>query len=615
VAERFGPHVERLHAVAASPSRRLVAFGGARDVDRARAGEIGSRVRIHVAALSKLDAASAADADGAVLALAFAGDDLLLAGLSNGTILGWDTSSVGASAGATLPEVLRLDGAHRGAVRALAAAPAERGRGLTIASAGEDGALRIGTIEIAAGEGADGGARRFVLAVERVVSARALQAVAIDPTGKTVATAGDDNVIRAWSIADAAQAAPREMPCGEAGIGSLSFTADGRIAAGCGDGSIQLCFLEGAVDAENRTGDAAHVGMVRGLVMSAELLDENKRPLPQRLFSIGEDGALKAWPLDTRRKPRTVELGSARLTAMVLVPASRGAKPDKRGGTLVVVDDQRAIHLVTVNDQAEPSEAVERTRSRLDGLREDLDASGVKVRLEAVDALAALPEDDARKLLDQALGGDGKPEVRKRAAEAMGKSGRRLSRPVLRQALGDSDASVRRAAFDALVAIEAGAPLAPLRAALEAPHADMRSLAVSRLPALRAASPLVPGLVAARLSDDAAEVRRTALDALYTLADGDALQPVRVAMQRGPADVRVEALLRLGRARLGQEPGAAALLEAALDDDSAEVRDRALLVAAGVRPRLAPSWARHWTSSRPRDAWPIAGTPARACPR
>jgi ParB family chromosome partitioning protein len=581
VAEKFGPHVERLHAVAASPSRRLVAFGGARDVDRARADTIGSRV--YVAALGKLDGACIAEAGAAVLALAFAGDDLLVAGLANGAIVGWDTSTVGTASGATLPEALRLDGAHRGAVRALAAAAGERGRGLTLASAGDDGALRVGTLHVSEGAAPV----RFALAVERVVSSRALRAVVIDPAGKTVATAGDDNVIRAWPIADAAQAAPREMPCGEGGIGSLGFIADGRIAAGCGDGSIQLCFLEGAVDAENRAGDAAHTGMVRGLVMSAELLDEGKRPLPQRLFSIGEDGSLKAWPVDTRRKPRSLALGNAKLTAMVLVPASRGAKADRRGGTLVVVDDQRAIHLVTVNEQGEPAESVERVRSQLDRLREDLGASGVKVRLDAVDALSALPEDDARQLLDEALARDGKPEVRKRAAEAMGRSGRRLSRPALRQALGNGDASVRRAALDALVAIEAEAPLAPLRAALDAPHADMRSLAVSRLPALRAASPLVPGLVAGRLADDSAEVRRAALDALYTLADGDALQPVRVAIQRGPADVRVEALTRLGRARIGHEPGAAALLEAALDDDSADVRNRALLVAIGVRPRLA----------------------------
>lgn len=595
MAEKFGAHVERLHAVAASPSRRLLAIGGARDVAQggqagqtAQAAKPGSRV--YVAPFSKLEAASAAIVDDAVLALAFVGDDLLVAGLASGTIVGWDTANAGTSSDAALPEVLRLTGAHRGAVRALDAAPAERGRGaapaFVLVSVGDDGMLRVGTLE-AASEGA--GPRRFTLVAERSASARALQAVILDPQGKTVAAAGDDSVIRTWAI-DALQAAPREMPCGDSGIGALCFTGDGRIAAGCGDGSIQLCYLEGAVDAENRAGDAAHTAMVRGMVMSAELVDETKRPLPQRLFSIAEDGSLKAWQLDTKRKPRSIELGSVKLTAMVLVPASRGAKPDRRGGTLVVTDDQRGLHLVTVNDQAEPADAVERVRSALDRLRGDLDASGVKVRLDAVDALAELPEDDARQLLDRALARDAKPEVRKRAAEAMGRSRRRLSRPALRQALADSDASVRRAALDALVAIESDAPLAPLRAALASSHADIRSLAVSRLPALRAASPLVPGLVAGRLADNATEVRRAALDALYAIAGSDALQPVHIAMQRGPADVRVEALTRLGRARLAGTPGeagAAALLEAALDDDAAEVRTRALLVAVGARQRLA----------------------------
>lgn len=592
MAEKFGAHVERLHAVAASPSRRLLAIGGARDVAQAgQTGKPGSRV--YVAPFSKLEAASTAAVDDAVLALAFVGDDLLVAGLANGTIVGWDTANAGTSSDAALPEVLRIADAHRGAVRALDAAPAERGRGeapaFVLVSVGDDGALRVGTLEPAGESKESAGSRRFTLVAERTASPRPLQAVALDPQGKTVAAAGDDSVIRTWSI-DALQASPREMPCGDAGIGALCFTGDGRVAAGCGDGSIQLCYLEGAVDAENRAGDAAHTGMVRGLVMSAELLDEAKRPLPQRLFSIAEDGSLKAWQLDTKRKPRALELGSVKLTAMVLVPASRGAKPDRRGGTLVVTDDQRCLHLVTVNDQAEPADAVERVRSALDRLRGDLDASGVKVRLDAVDALAELPEDDARQLLDRALARDSKPEVRKRAAEAMGRSRRRLSRPALRQALGDSDASVRRAALDALVTIEADAPLAPLRAALASSYADIRSLAVSRLPALRAASPLVPGLVAGRLADNAAEVRRAALDALYALAGADALQPVHIAMQRGPADIRVEALTRLGRARLAGTPGeagATALLEAALDDEAAEVRTRALLVAVGARPRLA----------------------------
>ena len=61
----------------------------------------------------------------------------------------------------------------------------------------------------------------------------------------------------------------------------------------------------------------------------------------------------------------------------------------------------------------------------------------------------------------------------------------------------------------------------------------------------------------------------------------------RIAVERGPADVRSTALLRLGYAKKTEEPEGKALLEAALDDEAKEVRRVAFHIAVGARPRLA----------------------------
>lgn len=583
MADKFAPHVERLYAVAASPSRRLLAIGGARDLGKraADAGAAGSS--LHVLGLPKAKAEFSAPVPGAIHALCFAGDELLLAGLDTGAIMGWDPSS--AADGKPPAVLLSPAGVHRGPVRALAC----DAMGTVLASVGDDGMLRIGRIE------REGGVRIEMLA-ERQLCDRPLRAVAIESrgtpgqAGQIVAAAGDDGVIRSLPLTDVAGASMREMPCGEHGVSALCFPGDGRIAAGCGDGSLKLCYLEGAVDAENRSGDMAHAGAVRALVHGAELYDDARRPLPRRMMSIGEDGELKSWLLDTRRPPRSITLGRSdkgALHAMTLVPAGRGTKADRRGGTLVVVGQERRIFLVTIDEESAPSEAFERIDSRLAELEESLGASSVQPRIEAVTALGELAEDEARVLLDRALSSDRKPEVRQAAAAAIAAGKRRLSRPALRAALGDSEPAVRRAVSAALSEIERDAPLAAVRAALSSRYADIRTAAVTRLSGLRATSPLVPGLIAGALSDAAEEVRLAALEALYALDGPSSVEPVRVAMQRGPADIRRVALVRLGRAGKTADSLGRALLEAGLDDDDASVRETAFLVSVGTRARLA----------------------------
>jgi hypothetical protein len=69
-------------------------------------------------------------------------------------------------------------------------------------------------------------------------------------------------------------------------------------------------------------------------------------PLPRRLFSLGEDGELKIWTLDQRRKPRTVPVGR-NASALALFDPNPQAKPEQRGGTLVAVTEDRQIWLST----------------------------------------------------------------------------------------------------------------------------------------------------------------------------------------------------------------------------------------------------------------------------
>lgn len=559
MASNFGPQVERLTQVAASLSGRLVAVGGHRDVE-------GAEARVHVLEVQKAKSRSSIKVDGAVGALEFLQDDLLVIG--NGSrLLGGDVGAEQPKKAFSLSLPSKITALARDAL------------GGRLAVGTEDGTLRVYALTV------EGGRPSLQPVGEKKLSGSPLRAAAIDDATNAVAAAGDDGVIRSAPI-DRMAGDFREMPCGEGGIFALTFTGDGRVVAGCGDGSVRLCFLEGALDEEDRSGDLAHTGPVRALIYGPELLAEAERPLPRRLFSIGEDADLKSWILDTKRKPRTVNLGSAAAFAAAYVAAPAKAKAEEQGGKIAVVNRKRQLVLVTLDGRSDPSESLLRIESELARLAADLSAKGVQVRLDAVEALGKLPEDDARILLDRALTGDPQPEVRKLSADVIGRSDRRLSRPALRQALNDGKTEVREAALAALVRIERDAPLAPVRAALASSHADMRIEAVKRLPALRATSPLVPGLIAEKLSDPEPSVRMASLDALFVLEGRGSLDPVRVALDRGPPDVRVAALLLLGYAKRGRDPEGEAIVEAALDDADANVRRTAFFVAVASRARL-----------------------------
>jgi ParB family chromosome partitioning protein len=554
-----GPWVERLEAIAVG--REVVAVAGRRDA----AGP----ARVHVVPTSLLDGKGAAWSlpAGACTALAFAGDDLLITGGDDGRLIAWDVTGQKAAGELAL-------GA---AVRALAVdAGVARGDAGTIAVATADGALHLVAFAVKQARPALGPVER------RALSDGAIAAVAWDPAGLWLAGGADGQL---W-IVDRGQRAV--LPGGDGGIRAIVSLGDGRAAIGCGDGSLRICFVVGAVEPVDRSGDHGHQLALRALALGPQVTDDAGRELPRRLFSAGDDGALKIWFVDGNRRPRALELGLGPVTALAFAPGpiARPVAVERAAGRLWLAGAHRKVAALALGPEIEPAGEPIAIGSELDRLEAQL-ASGVavKVQLAAIDAIAELAEDEARVLLDGALAG-GPPEVKLAVTRAMVRSARRASRPALRAALAAQPVELRAAAFHALLELEADQPLAAIRAGLGAAAEDVRTLAVAALVPLGKTSVIAAGLVADALRDAHPTVRRRAYAALRELAR-DPAEAIRTALARGTPDVRAEALLDLGFAVRDGSPAARALTAGAFDDADPGVRVAAFLAALVQRPALA----------------------------
>jgi len=538
-------HLEKVRALAATA--RLLAVGGA------RAGA-SSQISVHDHVAGK--PVRTIDVPAHVLGLAYLGDQLAAA-CSDGALRLY--SSEGA-------EVQRVD-AHAGGATGVAAAPA----GDRLATVGADGRLCLWT---------PGEASETSPSAAWQLSTAPLRAVAFDPAGEIVAAAGDDGVVRAITLATGAQ---RDMAGHEGPVLSLAFTPrDGRLASAGEDGTARIWYLVGEVEHELRgDGGSGHAGAVNALLFLPPMPEgSDGKEVSDRFLTAGADGKVKVWRLEDRRKPRTIDAGSAALWALAFAP---GAQPGL--GAVFFGGDRRSVWRHAIDGSGNPFEKGDELDHGFSTFAAQLGGQR-PAREAAVHALAALGEPEALELLLRALKNDKDAEVRALVARLLASHGRREARTKLREALGDQHPMVRDAAFEALRALERDHPLSPLRAALDARASELRIKALGLLPALRDVSPLVPGLIADRLADKDGSVRLAALSELMKLQPGSP-EPLRTGFERGPADLRVEVLIQatsagwLGRSELG------AIVSRALDDEDPEVRRVAFAAKVLERRPLA----------------------------
>ena len=542
-------NIEKVRALAANA--RLLIVGGTR-------AAADSRLTAYDPATNKVLWTSPLPAH--VLGVALAGEQFAAAG-ADGTV------RFGSLTDGTVK--FQLHNAHPGGCTAVAASP----DGKVLYTAGVDGFVRAW----------DWDSTKKLK--EWSASSQPLRAVAVDPTHTYVACAGDDSVVRSFTVATGAR---RDMPGHEGAVRALAFTPrDGRLVSAGDDGKLRIGYLVGAVEFEVRGDkDSGHAGSVLGLVFPPTPPAEAGQDPAERIASVGSDGKLKVWRLDERRKPRTFELGSKALNAVAFAPPANPRQAKQLLGYLFVAGEDRRVTRITLGTDGKPTDETTAFGHGFDVFNEALKAA-LPRREAAVKEAVALLEPEALDFVLGVLTSDKDAAARRLAATELGNHGRTAARPKLRDRLNDDDKTVRAAALDALVKLETESPLAAPRSALDSRFVDTRVQGLRLLAKLGSASPLVPGLIASKLPDTNAEVGTAALDALTTVSPKGSTEPLKLAFERGPAALKVEVLLRASGAGLLGDPRLQPLVARALDDADRDVRRVAFAVRVLERRPLA----------------------------
>lgn len=323
--------------------------------------------------------------------------------------------------------------------------------------------------------------------------------------------------------------------------------------------------------AVHRTGSGAP--LARCLAQVAEWIQASPLGVPvagmaeERSLLVSRVARLVEGARPTRRSRRGLALAAAAvLVATILVAPGVSGK----AGSVLLADETRngvsnikSVASNTSPEASSPSSIFATFKSQVATVKDTNADTGV------VNALIARLDDESA-------------EVRKAAAQSLGKLKDSRAIPGLIGALKDRDARVRAAAAESLAEFEDARAIAPLADLLDDQSTEVRQSALEALSHFEDNLPSAP--IVRLLGDPDADVRQNAAHLAGKLHDRSVTGALAKLVGDPSADVRRAAIESIGD--LG-DPASAVALVPALSDADANVREQALDAIENLKAPIA----------------------------
>ncbi|MFO0758413.1 MAG: HEAT repeat domain-containing protein [Byssovorax sp.] len=413
--------------------------------------------------------------------------------------------------------------------------------------------------------------------LQRLPLAEAGTALAADATGIFLAAGTSRGVLAVFDCEEKKDfLAAESKKIHDGAISALLFDPDElRVYSAGSDNKLLLTHARGELEPEDRSGGAAHDGIVQALCIGVE----------DKLYSAGKDGTLKTWARGPqKRRPSTLKDGVG--SGVALARVTWKGRPH-----LALLAEDQTIRLFPLDAGGKVNERALVIRDAYALAEHEFEAREPERREAALRTLSGYNDGKAIEILGKRAGQDPDVSLRALSTKLLGASGNPRANKLLEGLLGAGEEQVRRAALDGLRALEGQAALRPLELALGVNKRDVGVAAVEALTALGKSDDQAMARLVRALDDDPVEVRAAALAGLEQLHDAASPEASLIALRSRRPDIRRLALVRCFQRKLLDRSEVGAALRKHEGDSDADVRRTAFLVAVMSRPALGEALA------------------------
>jgi ParB family chromosome partitioning protein len=395
--------------------------------------------------------------------------------------------------------------------------------------------------------------------------------LAADPTGRWLAAGTSEGTVAVFSAEGRPEfALSASERLHEGAVSAILFELDElRFFSAGADQKLLSTHARGRLEPEDKGRGNNHTDLVTALVWGPG----------DRLYSGSRDGSIKSWPRVGGVKPATTKEGLGPVVALAVVTVH-----DRPRLAAACVDN--GLRLFTLDAAGKIGEISSRIHDAYALARNELAQSDPGRREVALKLLAGYADATAVELIAAQAREDADHVLRLQAAVLLGASPNPRAATALEGLLSHGDEAVRVAAFRGLRTHRGEASLAPIELALKAEKPDIGRLAIDALAPLAQRDEQALARLNAALNAKTREVRHASVLALESVHGVKAPDANLSALGSKHADVRRLALLRLYRRGLLESGGVGPALGRRLEDEDAEVRRVAFLLAVCTRERL-----------------------------